>query len=448
MNRTPHLVLKITSFLVFGHICCGQFSSAQAALLQTIDIPSSLNPVGSGARALGMGGAFIGVADDATAASWNPGGLIQLETPEISVVGAYFDRTEDNTFGTNSEASGREGVTGTQLNYFSLAHPFHRFERNMVVSLNYQHLYDFSRSWQLPLTESIPGLYTQARNINYEQSGGLAAYGLAYCVQFTPTVSFGLTLNFWENWANQNDWDETIIDKGSGTLGSVPFDYEGKSYDQYSFTGLNANLGMLWRVTPELTLGAVFKTPFTADLDHRHRSSLAVVSPDPALNSTQTYNLDVAEELDMPMSYGLGLAYRFSDQFTVSADLYRTEWGDFTHKDWLGNESSPISGKPESESDISATHQLRLGAEYLFTRQNYAIPFRGGLFYDPAPAEGSSDNFYGFSIGSGISYKQFIFDIAYQYRFAHDVGKSILVPFEFSQDIKEHTLYTSMIVHF
>ena len=35
------------------------------ALSQT----SSFNPVGSGARAVGMGGAFIGMADDATAAS-------------------------------------------------------------------------------------------------------------------------------------------------------------------------------------------------------------------------------------------------------------------------------------------------------------------------------------------------------------------------------------------
>ena len=49
-------------------------------------ITSSPNVVGSGARALGMGGAFIAIADDATAASWNPGGLTQLERPEMSLV--------------------------------------------------------------------------------------------------------------------------------------------------------------------------------------------------------------------------------------------------------------------------------------------------------------------------------------------------------------------------
>ena len=51
--------------------------------------------MGSGARAMGMAGAFIAIADDATAASWNPAGLIRLERPEVSIVGAYFDRRED-----------------------------------------------------------------------------------------------------------------------------------------------------------------------------------------------------------------------------------------------------------------------------------------------------------------------------------------------------------------
>src|SRR6185503_1965522 len=50
--------------------------------------------LGSGARAFGMGGAFLARADDATAASWNPAGLSYLRNPEISIVGARnsFDR--------------------------------------------------------------------------------------------------------------------------------------------------------------------------------------------------------------------------------------------------------------------------------------------------------------------------------------------------------------------
>ena len=39
-------------------------------------------------------------------------------------------------------------------------------------------------------------------------------------------------------------------------------------------------------------------------------------------------------------------------------------------------------------------------------------------------------------------------DIAYQYRFGRDVGSSILQGMEFSQDIEEHTVYSSIIYHY
>lgn len=42
--------------------------------------------LGAGARAAGMGDAFTAIANDATAAYWNPAGLHQIETPEISVM--------------------------------------------------------------------------------------------------------------------------------------------------------------------------------------------------------------------------------------------------------------------------------------------------------------------------------------------------------------------------
>ena len=150
----------------------------------------------------------------------------------------------------------------------------------------------------------------------------------------------------------------------------------------------------------------------------------------------------------MPKSYGIGLAYRFSDNLTASLDLYRTEWDDFELKDSEGNKTSPISGKPSSESDVDPTYQVRMGAEYLFIQPKYVIPLRGGLFYDPAPAEGSPDDYYGFSVGSGISIGRFIFDIAYQYRFGNNVGESILPDRDLSQDVKEHTVYSSIIIHF
>ena len=316
-----------------------------SAPVQRIEIASSPNPVGSGARALGMGGAFIAVADDATAASWNPAGLIQLQTPEISAVGAYFHRTEDNTFGDNPGASGDQSVSDANVNYLSLAYPFTLFNRNMIVSLNYQNLYDFTRKWNLSLADaSTSGKY------DYNQSGGLSAYGLAYSVSIIPDLSFGFTLNLWEDGLYKNQWEETTHFQGSHTVHGTQRAFEFNSTDKYSFSGFNANLGVLWNATSRLTVGAVFKSPFTADL--KHESSDSSRGGPPSVND---------ETMDMPMSYGIGLAYRFSDEFTLSADIYRTEWGDFIREDAEGNRTSPITNLPEGESDIGPTHQVRLG---------------------------------------------------------------------------------------
>ena len=423
-------------------------NSAFAQQLQRIEISSSLNPVGSGARALGMGGAFISVADDATAASWNPGGLIQLETPEVSVVSAYFDRTEDNHFGINSEASGDQSISENRINYLSAAYPFTLFDHNMIVSVNYQNLYDFTREWGFPLMQESERLYTR-EDIDFKQEGSLSALGIAYCMQVTPQFSFGLTLNFWEDGVYENKWEQTTRQSGSGTYVGNSFTFDSTSYDKYSFDGFNVNLGVLWNVSSKITLGAVLKTPFEADLRHESVFAYSIVFPDyPSANSTASLTSVEDETLDMPMSYGLGVSYRFSDRFIASADIYRTEWDDFVLTDAQGNRTSPITGNPVSESNIDPTHQVRIGTEYLLIKPEYVIPVRAGIFYDPAPAEGSPDDYFGFSLGSGIAYGRFIFDIAYQYRFGNDVGTSMLQNLEFSQDVKEHTIYSSVIVHF
>lgn len=49
---------------------CAGVASAQP--IQNIALRNSFDPLGAGARGLGLGGAFIAVADDGTAATFNP----------------------------------------------------------------------------------------------------------------------------------------------------------------------------------------------------------------------------------------------------------------------------------------------------------------------------------------------------------------------------------------
>jgi len=423
--------------------------SGNAALAQDFfqrsEFPSSPNPVGSGARALAMGGAFIAVADDATSASWNPGGLIQVELPEISFVGDFFHRTDDNTFG--SASGGDQTVSEFGVNYLSAAYPFILFGRNMVISLNYQKLYDFNREWSFSLSPDSKG-FSANQNLDYQQEGNLSALGIAYCIQITPRFSAGFTLNIWDDDLGKNEWEQKISQQDTGTDSGEAFIRESRNLHRYTFNGVNANFGVLWNATDRLAVGAVLKTPFKADLKHEHTFYHSIRFPELpseyATASSKSFQTD--ETLEMPISYGIGLAYKFSKIFTVSLDIYRTEWDDFVQTDAEGREFSPITGG--SPEEIDPTHQVRMGFEYLFITSKYILPLCAGVFYDPAPARGDADDFFGFSIGSGIGWKQFHFDFAYQYRFGNNVGMSVLENWDFSQDVAEHAVYSSVIVHF
>ena len=112
--------MKRNQSIKYMLMCClVSFSLAQSQNLGNLN----WNTTGAGARAEGFGGAFIGVADDATAIVWNPGGLGQLERAEISVVGRYVMETSD-------EKNELDGITVSNswshpnFNFASLAVPF------------------------------------------------------------------------------------------------------------------------------------------------------------------------------------------------------------------------------------------------------------------------------------------------------------------------------------
>jgi hypothetical protein len=52
------------------------------------DYSSEVLNIGVGARAIGMGGAFVGAASDSTAAYWNPAGLSLVDSVEIATIHA------------------------------------------------------------------------------------------------------------------------------------------------------------------------------------------------------------------------------------------------------------------------------------------------------------------------------------------------------------------------
>ncbi len=423
---------------------------------------ASPNIIGSGARALGMGGAFIAVADDATAASWNPGGLTQLERPEISAV--YSLKSLGEKFSTTAfvEPDGRFSVDLSDLNYLSIAYPFRRTiaGRNLVFSLNYQHKYDFDtdQNYKLRLADihrsqvewEIPGgpnvlsfmasarfTYIQNGNVDFFQKGSLSSLSPAFGIELTNRLSVGLTVHFWDDsLIPDNGWETRtierptlymiedldiymdgaqIVDERIPLYGTHTFDRQ-EEFDDIKGTSFTA--GFLYKPTPRLSIGGVYHSKLSLSMKRtmfESHSQLLAYNQNGRLFFIPAFDFDFDErnlKIEFPSAFGLGVAYRFpNDKLTLSLDVTRRNWNEFAVIDKNAvtenaERVSPITGLPRSETKHKPTYSVRFGGEYVFInkkkpKQDYLPSLRGGLFYDPEPASGRDQNFWSITDGDG-----------------------------------------------
>src|SRR4051794_30952604 len=83
-------IVLMASFLLFGTVALAQTDAEVNSGIQ-------FNFSTPGARSLALGGAFLGLADDATAAYTNPAGLTVLSKPEVSIEGRRWNFTNEFT---------------------------------------------------------------------------------------------------------------------------------------------------------------------------------------------------------------------------------------------------------------------------------------------------------------------------------------------------------------
>ncbi|MCL6582356.1 MAG: hypothetical protein K6U11_01840 [bacterium] len=401
-------------------------------------------PVGSGARAMGMGGAFIAVADDATAASWNPGGLGQLQQPEMSVVGSYFLRQEDYS-GNNVENMGSSRNSSSDLNYFSLALAGNIWQRNLFCSLNYQKLFDFSRSVQCgSRTPDKEGGTINAIKNDFKQQGSLYAYSPAIAVEWIPgSLYVGLAYNLWsDNYTHQSRWES--FNHGS-TSGQTFSSWDTKEVYK-DFHGENWTFGLLWKLNPQLQLGGVYKTPFKARVRYERFDEF----PGGACTEKKILHIN------FPVAYGVGLSYKLGNSWTLAGDVTYTRWQDYQISD-SGTVRGPFVKKSGQLPEKDPTYTARLGVEYAYIldeKDLLVLPVRLGVFYDPEPSVKAPQDFYGLSCGFGIADKRFSLDFAYQFRTGTPVN-SIELGLDPAQvinkgdegKIRQHFFLTSLIFY-
>ncbi len=440
-----------------------------SARAQNLDFSVSPSPVGSGARAAGMADAFVGLADDATAASWNPAGLIQLERPEVSVVGAFNYFTEQIHSGDDRFSEPSATDFRSELNFLSFTYPFSLpvINRNITLSVSYQKKYQFGRDFGLDADLSFVNQFDQNvqqfRTFDFTQSGGLATITPAIAIELTHTLSIGAAFNLWRSsFFSQNDWERELVVTNEVSIDGTPVPTTVRTaQERYNdLSGENFTIGALWTPNQRWSIGARYDTGWTGDVNFSAREF-----------GTNTPLQESSEDrhLTFPDSFTIGVAHRFNDRLTMSFDVTFTDWNDFVLTDGSGAKTSLITGEDTDSPDathLDITHTIRLGAEYVFVpkqpkeqlKQLWTV--RGGLYYNEEPAsnrpdsggsgDGAPDQYLGVAAGFGVqAFQRVNIDVGYQARFGWDVESDRISGLSgFGEDVIQHRLLISAVIYF
>ena len=389
-----------------------------------------------------MGNAFIAVADDATAASWNPAGLLQLQVPELSF--AIESNVVNETMNSsNPEARSDKTIDFTEFNYASLVLPF-TFGKNMMLSLNYLRLYQFDKT--LNFSAVSPEEISAVFDFQFDQAGSLSALAPAYGVAILDNLFVGLTVNIWNDSLTQSSaWEKTETTVGTASIGNLQQSFRSEVTNRFEVDeGYSVVIGALYRINDRFSVATVVKPPYDLDIDHTRRdvtvqtNEISDPVPDPSARNA---------ELSFPWIIGAGVVWKPNKWCTFSSDWTWTSWSDYTFT--AGDlTTNPVSNRPIGEGRLRDTFVVRAGGEWLWINDDYVVPIRWGAGYDPSPAVDDVDDFYTINLGTGIQINDYNLDIGYQFRWGNDVNSDIFKGIDASEDIREHRVLASLIYYF
>ncbi|MFN7975463.1 MAG: outer membrane protein transport protein [Acidobacteriota bacterium] len=341
---------------------------------------------GPGARAVGMGTAFIALADDATASEWNPAGLNVIIKPEISlqIKSTSYDTPllvpYSNTFGTNSEDV-------NSFTYASYAQSFGRF----AFSIYRQELTNFSArgafqssGQQVYGDDSLD--FTSSINLDTK----IVNYGASGSITFLDNkLSFGYSARYGRLSVDSTLRQDFFKAKGGASSARVNDDD----------TDISFNTGLLWKPNPKFSLGAVYKSGPVFEVEQVQEFG-TFVKPNPPNVIRERVTIPI------PDSYGIGAAFRPSDQLTFAFDAVRITYSDL-------NEAIRDPDKIPAflQGDIQEAkdgNEYHAGMEYVILTKA-PVSLRLGLYSEPndrsvITEQGKSDLHYtggvGFVFGS------------------------------------------------
>ncbi|MEM7247877.1 MAG: outer membrane protein transport protein [Acidobacteriota bacterium] len=389
------------------------------------------NFVNPGGRALAMGGAFVGIADDATAAAANPAGLTNLLSPEmfIEIRGAV---------GTTQELSNRVGdprllpgdVLSTSIadpenivhpSFMSFVKPFDNWvfglSRQEVLRTDVQTTNLFVDDGVLPNTNLIRAtgrLETLLEYYNFSVAGSPhEKLALGATLTYARMDLESRTANELISGSDlEDDYATSVDDSDDDFAWSLGLLY--KPHDKF-------HIGLVYRDGPELSFEEMIEdtrpsgnypsADVLADfLGNRNLAAGGIGSS----SATGGFNPDSFDDpltfdnvFNVPDQYGIGFGYRPDDagHWTIALDVVNVEYSDLEEGfvsnvnalTFPGDAPTCDSGSPMFNGSIPcdyntplATYEFddaifwRLGVEYLWVvKETTPVAIRAGVYVDP-----------------------------------------------------------------
>jgi long-chain fatty acid transport protein len=361
----------------------------------------SLNSVGT--KALGMGGAFVALSNDATAMYWNPAGL----AGQKSSVSAYF--TGIMPIGTYEYAPAAV-TTETESNIYPTGGLFGIYTKdNMTFGIG------------VYVPAGLGAEYNGADLVNFsggtafdwESRIGVIAVSPSFAFQVNEKFSIGVAANIYYGLFDLSRPDKADLFQANGTPGPDGTPETDVQYTEESTgMGFGATIGLKYDVSDKLTIGASFRTSTAVSMEGD-----AVISHATFGNLVET---TFEREVTWPLWIAGGLAYKPTECLTLVLDAQYSKWS------LLDELIAEYEKLPDGEFilDWEDAVMIRFGGEYMVSPKT-AIRF--GYYYDPAPAPDetlnilfpSSTNHVG-TLGFGHSFGKYRVDAALEYLFGAD----------------------------
>jgi len=340
-----------------------------------------------GARSMGLGGAFVALADDATAAFANPAGLVQLLRPEISLELRRRDYSTPFTAGGRVEGAptgwgidtldnvrtDHSNDTTSGVSFLSFVYP----GTNWSLALFRHQLADFS------MTTEINGLFGDIpeggvrRHPDQRTTTDLdiVGTGVSGAYQLSDRLSVGLGLTYF---SGQVEYRGAVysVDIYPDTLWEQNSFLPHRKITSTSFAAdesdIGFNVGVLWKFAENWRLGGVYRKGPQFDYELYNRAGPLNEEPEGTILQSVT-----DRSIAFPDVWGLGVAYRSPNgSLTVGFEWDRVEYTAI-----LESLDSPLADIEDVSVDDA--NELHFGVEYVFLEAHPLMAIRGGLWHDP-----------------------------------------------------------------